>query len=150
MGLPKPDKEYYGMLKACASNGQRGFDIVGAMDNQNLTSVGSKVSNINHGVGTRFNSMGFIEAPTNKTNPSLVIPTLNNPKTKPTYHKFVGSSMNRESGIIRKYGKWKLRDEDCKMGLGRDVGLEGIVGLSLKALVGNFSYMEMNVEDIPQ
>ena len=45
--------------------------------------------------------MGFIEAPTNKTNPSLVIPTLNNPKTKPTYHKFVGSSMNRESGIIR-------------------------------------------------
>jgi len=94
--------------------------------------------------------MGFIEAPTNKTNPSLVIPTLNNPKTKPTYHKFVGSSMNRESGIIRKYGKWKLRDEDCKMGLGRDVGLEGIVGLSLKALVGNFSYMEMNVEDIPQ
>ena len=41
MGLPKPDKEYYGMLKACASNGQRGFDIVGAMDNQNMTSVGS-------------------------------------------------------------------------------------------------------------
>ena len=52
------------------------------------------------------------------------------------------------SNIVRKHGKWKLRKENCKMVLGRVVGLEGIVGLSLKALVENFSCTVMNTRYI--
>ena len=52
--------------------------------------------------------------------------------------------------MVKKYDKWKLREVGETMVMGRDVGLKGIVGLSLKALVGKFSYRAMNPRDRAQ
>ena len=64
----------------------------------------------------------------------------------------LGNPQTRYSGNGKKLGgkskKWKPRKEEDKMVLGRGVGWEGVVGLSLRALVGKFSYKAMNYTDI--
>ena len=44
--------------------------------------------------------------------------------------------------------KWKFQDNGCKMILGRDLGLEHVVGNSLTSLLEKFIYKSMNRNDI--
>lgn len=51
-------------------------------------------------------------------------------------------------GMHKKTRRWNLKEEGRMMVLGRYLGLEHVVGLSLMGLVGKFSYKAMNRSDI--
>ena len=48
----------------------------------------------------------------------------------------------------RRFRKWKLRLDEYRMTLGRGLGLEEMVGMTLRGLVGKFSYKAMRTSEI--
>ena len=76
------------------------------------------------------------------TSPSLV---RDNPPNSGNHHPGTSSS---QEWVSQNFRKWNLREDEEKTVIGRGVGLEEIGVLSLRALIGKFSYMAMDCHDI--